>query len=73
MICIVLKPFASDRPHAAGDLVDTSGWRWTDRLIAQRYLRAANSDEAVSARRTATAAAPPTVAAKSKTTKRRAA
>ncbi len=25
--------------HAAGDIVDASGWLWTEQLIQQRYVR----------------------------------
>ncbi len=25
--------------HAAGDIVDASGWLWTEHLIQQRYIR----------------------------------
>ncbi len=45
MLCVVVKVFNSDRPHAVGDIVDASGWRWADRLIEQRYLRRATDQE----------------------------
>ena len=45
MLSVVLRQFRSDRDHAVGDVLDTSGFRLETQLREQRYLRAADADE----------------------------
>jgi hypothetical protein len=45
MLSVVSRPFRSDREHAVGELLDTSGWRLERNLIDQRFIRPATPDE----------------------------
>lgn len=38
-LCMVIRPFEADRMLQAGEVVDVSGWRLADQLIARRYIR----------------------------------
>ena len=41
MTCEVVRPFQGADGHTlqAGETVDTTGWKWTQQLIDQGYLR----------------------------------
>ena len=46
MQAVVIKPFDSpDGALVAGQLVDTAGWKWADKLVDQRFIRAATQEE----------------------------
>lgn len=45
MLSVVTRQFRSDRDHAIGEVVDTSGWRHERHLREQGYIRPASADE----------------------------
>ena len=42
---VVIRPFESDRPLKAGEVVDVSTWRMARSLVERRYIRPATNAE----------------------------
>ena len=59
MLSIVTRAFRSDRPHAVGEIVDTTGWRLERQLREQHYIRPLSEDELAEYRATQKKAPPP--------------